>query len=70
MASKKNEQQDPNYPSLTAGEHARVAWTVARMAKRSIASETVYQGDLERRIDRIIDGARKRAEKNARNGRK
>ncbi|MFI0989709.1 DUF6257 family protein [Streptomyces exfoliatus] len=63
MASKKNEQ-DPNYPKLTAGEHARVAWNVVRMCKRSIASETVYQGDLEKKVDRIIDRARKRAEKN------
>ncbi|MFG3346926.1 DUF6257 family protein [Streptomyces sp. NPDC048018] len=70
MASKRNEQPDPNYPKLTAGEHARIAWNVARMAKRSIASETVYQGDLERRIDRIIDGARDRAEKSAKNRRK
>ncbi|MGA5068834.1 DUF6257 family protein [Streptomyces exfoliatus] len=64
MASKKDTEQDPNYPKLTAGEHARVAWNVARMCKRSIASETVYQGDLEKKVDRIIDKARKRAEKN------
>ncbi|MFJ8668544.1 DUF6257 family protein [Streptomyces sp. NPDC093600] len=69
MVSEKNEQ-DPNHPKLTAGEHARIAWNVARMAKRSIASETVYQGDLERKVDRIIDGARKRAEKNAKHSRK
>ncbi|MEU2115220.1 DUF6257 family protein [Streptomyces sp. NPDC016459] len=35
------------------------------MCKRSIASDTVYQGDLEEKIDRIIDRARERAEKNA-----
>ncbi|MFG2872931.1 DUF6257 family protein [Streptomyces sp. NPDC048338] len=64
MANKKNEQ-DPNYPKLTAGEHARIAWNVARMCKRSIASESVYQGDLEKKVDRIIDRARERAEKNA-----
>ncbi|MGW7307384.1 DUF6257 family protein [Streptomyces sp. NPDC054835] len=65
MASNKSSEQDPNYPKLTAGEHARVAWNVARMAKRSIASETVHQGDLKKKVDRILDGARKRAEKNA-----
>jgi hypothetical protein len=50
-------------PKLTAGEHAKVAYYVARMAKRSLASETVHMGDLERKVDRIIDGARKRAER-------
>ncbi|MFF3316957.1 DUF6257 family protein [Streptomyces sp. NPDC003035] len=52
-------------PKLTAGEHAKVAYYVARMAKRSLAGETVHMGDLERKVDRIIDRARKRAEKNA-----
>ncbi|MCT4355882.1 DUF6257 family protein [Streptomyces sp. Je 1-79] len=49
-------------PKLTAGETAQVAWYVARMAKRSIAGETVYQGDLERKVERVIDKARKREE--------
>ncbi|MER5308145.1 DUF6257 family protein [Streptomyces sp. NPDC002773] len=64
MASKKSTEQDPNYPKLTAGEHARIALNVARMCKRSIASDTVYQGDLEKKIERVIDKARKRAENN------
>ncbi|MFG2330180.1 DUF6257 family protein [Streptomyces sp. NPDC048604] len=51
-------------PKLTAGEKAQVAWYVARMAKRSVASETVHMRDLERKIERIIDGAQQRAEKN------
>ncbi|MEU8528505.1 DUF6257 family protein [Streptomyces sp. NPDC048629] len=51
-------------PKLTASEKARVALLVARMAKRSIASETVYMRDLERKVERIIDGAQQRAEKN------
>ncbi|MFB6840948.1 DUF6257 family protein [Streptomyces sp. NPDC056361] len=63
MASKKNTEFDPDNPRLTAGEYARVGWNVARMLKRGIAGENVYQGDLEAKIDRIIDGARKRAEK-------
>ncbi|MFF8610002.1 DUF6257 family protein [Streptomyces sp. NPDC015346] len=52
-------------PKLTAGETARVAYYVARMAKRCIASETVDRSDLERKVERVIDGARKRAEKDA-----
>ncbi|MFF8604996.1 DUF6257 family protein [Streptomyces sp. NPDC015346] len=52
-------------PKLTAGETAKVAYYVARMAKRSIASETVHQGDLERKVERVIDKARKRAESDA-----
>ncbi|MEU6945688.1 DUF6257 family protein [Streptomyces sp. NPDC046316] len=55
--------QDANYPKLTPGEHAKVAFLVARMAKRCIASETVDRSDLERKVDRILDGARKRAER-------
>ncbi|WP_432114034.1 DUF6257 family protein [Streptomyces sp. S1] len=54
--------QDP-YPKLTAAEHAQVAWAVARMAKRCVAGEQVDRSDLERKVDRILDGARKRAEK-------
>ncbi|MEU4067995.1 DUF6257 family protein [Streptomyces wedmorensis] len=65
MASKKNTEFDPKNPRLTAGEYARVAWNVARMCKRGIAGENVYQGDLEKKVDRIIDRARERAEKNA-----
>ncbi|MFD0153442.1 DUF6257 family protein [Streptomyces sp. NPDC127132] len=56
---------NPNSPKLTAGEKAKCAWYVARMAKRGIAGETVYQGDLEKKVDRVIEQARKRAEKNA-----
>ncbi|MFD9211655.1 DUF6257 family protein [Streptomyces sp. NPDC059544] len=54
-------------PKLTAGEKAKVAWYVARMAKRGLADDRltggrVHQRDLEGRIDRIIEGARKREE--------
>ncbi|MER7514818.1 DUF6257 family protein [Streptomyces sp. NPDC126499] len=66
MASTQNAEQDPNYPKLTAGEHARIALNVARMCKRSLAGENADRSDLERKVDRIIDGARKRAEKNGR----
>ncbi|MEU2162419.1 DUF6257 family protein [Streptomyces sp. NPDC019208] len=52
-------------PKLTAWEKAKVAGLVARMAKRGLADDREYggrvnQADLERRIDRIIDGAKKR----------
>ncbi|MEU7699239.1 DUF6257 family protein [Streptomyces sp. NPDC039028] len=62
MASNNKDQKTP---PLTAGEKAKVGWYVARMCKRGIAGETVYQGDLEAKVDRIIDRARDRAEKNA-----
>ncbi|MFD5114853.1 DUF6257 family protein [Streptomyces sp. NPDC058391] len=50
-------------PKLTNGEKAKVALLVARMAKRGIAGEDVYLGDLEQKIDRVIDGAAKREER-------
>ncbi|MEU2233020.1 DUF6257 family protein [Streptomyces vietnamensis] len=50
-------------PKLTAGEKTKVAWYVARMCKRGLAGETVYQGDLEAKVDRVIDRARQRGEK-------
>jgi hypothetical protein len=55
----------PNDPPLTTGEAAKVGWLIARMAKRAVAGEDVHQADLQRKVDRIIDGARKRAEKAA-----
>ncbi|MEW1798663.1 DUF6257 family protein [Streptomyces virginiae] len=52
-------------PKFTAKEMAQLGWYTARMAKRGIASETVYQGDLERKVDRIIDSAREREARQA-----
>ncbi|MCM2391328.1 DUF6257 family protein [Streptomyces albipurpureus] len=57
-------------PKLTTAEKARVGWLIARMAKRGIADPdrqrgTVDLSDLERRVDRVIDGARKRQEQTA-----
>ncbi|MFE7596921.1 DUF6257 family protein [Streptomyces sp. NPDC057494] len=63
MASSKNTEDDAKTPKLTAGEKTQVAWYVARMCKRGIAGETVYQGDLEAKVERVIDRARKRAAK-------
>ncbi|WP_433890704.1 DUF6257 family protein [Streptomyces sp. CA-111067] len=55
----------PNDPPLTSAEAARVAWYIGRMAKRAIAGEDVYQADLQAKVDRILDGARKRAVREA-----
>lgn len=50
-------------PKLTATEKAKVAVLVARMAKRSVGGEDVDRSDLERKVDRILDGARQREAK-------
>ncbi|MEU8432316.1 DUF6257 family protein [Streptomyces sp. NPDC029216] len=47
-------------PKFTAREIAQIGWYTARMAKRGIAGENVYLGDLQRKVERIIDGARER----------
>ncbi|MCM2391321.1 DUF6257 family protein [Streptomyces albipurpureus] len=57
-------------PQLTVAEKARVVYYVARMAKRGIADPdrqrgTVDLSDLERGVERVIDGARKREERAA-----
>ncbi|MFF6823667.1 DUF6257 family protein [Streptomyces longwoodensis] len=53
---------------LTTGEKAQIAWYVARMAKRGIADARqgggrVYQSDLQCKVERIEEQARKRAER-------
>ncbi|MEU5302744.1 DUF6257 family protein [Streptomyces noursei] len=53
-------------PQLTAGEKVKIAGLTARMCKRSIAGENVHLADLQRKVDRILDGAAKRAEENPR----
>lgn len=55
-------------PKLTAGEKTKVAWYIARMAKRGLADDReyggrVHQGDLQRKVDRVIEQARKREER-------
>ncbi|MFD9225256.1 DUF6257 family protein [Streptomyces sp. NPDC060064] len=57
-------------PRLTAGEKTKVAWLVARMAKRGLAASNsptgdVYQGDLQKKVERVIEGARKREAREA-----
>jgi hypothetical protein len=56
-------QTHKNDPPLTAREAARVAWLIARMAKRGLAGEDVDLTDLQRKLDRILDGARERQAK-------
>jgi hypothetical protein len=55
-------QTHPDDPPLTGREAAKVAWYTARMAKRSVAGEDVDLSDLKRKLDRILDGARERAD--------
>lgn len=63
-------------PKLTTGEKAKVAWYVARMAKRGLADDRltgglVHQRDLERKVERVIEQARAREERDAKkSGRK
>jgi len=52
-------------PKLTTGEKAKLAWLTARMAKRGLADDRQYggrvkQSDLQRKFERVLDGARKR----------
>ncbi|MEW2302717.1 DUF6257 family protein [Streptomyces sp. NPDC006655] len=52
---------------FTAGEKARLALLVARMAKRGLADDRQFGGrvdqrDLQRKVERIENQARKRAE--------
>ncbi|MEU9230853.1 DUF6257 family protein [Streptomyces subrutilus] len=54
-----------NDPKFTAGEIAKIGWYTARMAKRGIAGENVHLGDLQKKVDRIIDGARDREKQQA-----
>lgn len=45
---------------LTFGEKARIAGLVARMAKRGAAGPNVDISDLQRRVERIENTARRR----------
>ncbi|MEU3603690.1 DUF6257 family protein [Streptomyces sp. NPDC006798] len=72
MANHRDRAADGRTPRLTAVEIAKITVLTARMAKRGLADDRVYggrvyQGDLERRVDRILDGARAREEKAAKN---
>ncbi|MFP3117351.1 DUF6257 family protein [Streptomyces sp. Iso 434] len=56
-------------PQLTASEKTKAAWLIARMAKRAVAGPEVDQSDLERKLDRLLDAARKREAKEAKSPR-
>ena len=62
-------QTHPDDPPLTVGEAAKLLYLTGRMAKRGIAGEDVDLSDLQTKFDRILDGARERAEKTAGKGR-
>ncbi|WP_181446517.1 DUF6257 family protein [Streptomyces sp. NTH33] len=51
---------DITFRDFTAGEKARIAVLTARMAKRGLAGDRVDLRDLQRRIERIEDAARRR----------
>ncbi|QEV07799.1 DUF6257 family protein [Streptomyces prasinus] len=63
-----------NDPTFTTGEKAKLAWYIARMAKRGIADDKtvgrVHQADLQRKVDRVIEQARQREERDAKNNRR
>lgn len=50
-------------PEYTTGEKWRRAGLIARGCKRSLAGENVDLSDLDRKLDRIDEQARKRAAK-------
>lgn len=56
-------------PPLTAGEYARIAYYSGRILKRGLADREgtgrVHTADLEAKITRVVDGARKRADQDA-----
>jgi hypothetical protein len=57
---------DITFGDFTAGEKARLAVLVARMAKRGLADDgtgRVDLSDLQRRIERIENAARRRKQK-------
>jgi hypothetical protein len=47
-------------PKLNALDKAQIAALMTRMCKRQIAGEHVYIGDLQKKVDRVIDRASKR----------
>ncbi|GAA2441430.1 DUF6257 family protein [Streptomyces glaucus] len=51
---------DITFGDFTAAEKARIVALTARMAKRGLASMDVDISDLQRRIERIEETARRR----------
>jgi hypothetical protein len=52
-------------PQFTVGEIAKMTWLVGRMAKRGIAGPDVSLRDLQKKFDRIVEGARDREDRAA-----
>ncbi|MEV7976226.1 DUF6257 family protein [Streptomyces sp. NPDC086519] len=52
-----------HFSDFTAGEKARIAVLTARMAKRGIAGPDVDISDLQARVERIENEARRRKTK-------
>ncbi|MFI0139642.1 DUF6257 family protein [Streptomyces luteogriseus] len=51
---------DLSFGDFTLGEQARITALVARMGKRGLAGEDVDIRDLQRKVERIEDQARRR----------
>lgn len=56
-------RDDFKFSDFTAGEKVRVAALVARMAKRGAAGTGVDISDLQARVERIENAARRRKQK-------
>ncbi|MGW0865759.1 DUF6257 family protein [Streptomyces sp. NPDC002611] len=54
---------DLQLSDFTIGEKARIAGLVARMGKRGLAGADVDISDLQRKVERIEDQARRRKQK-------
>ncbi|NUS74910.1 MAG: hypothetical protein HOV70_01750 [Streptomyces sp.] len=54
---------DIRFSDFTTGEKLRVAGLVARMAKRGAAGDGVDISDLQARVERIENAARRRKKK-------
>lgn len=54
---------DLAFSDFTIGERARIVTLTARMAKRGVAGEGVDIRDLQRKVERIEDQARRRKQK-------
>lgn len=55
--------EDLTPADLTFGEKARIVGLVARMAKRGMAGMDVDISDLQRKVERIENAARRRKKK-------
>jgi hypothetical protein len=54
---------DLKFSDFTTGEKLRLAGLIARMGKRGAAGDGVDLSDLQARVERIENGARRRKKK-------